>query len=80
MPTWLIVLTMASLRAVYSASIEALITWWFLNFIHAGQFKFEYWYCFLIWFVIGLIISSIRFNRVINEVYTDSSDAEDDLE
>lgn len=67
MPTWVIVVIMATMRAVYSAAIEGLVTWILVNLILPNTYKLSYWLCFALWFVIGFIISSIRITKLFKE-------------
>lgn len=68
MPTWLLASLFAVVRAIYSAAIEAYVTWGLVNNILSyfpGTVRIGYLTCYLVWYIIGFIVAYFQFKRII---------------
>lgn len=63
MEVWLIIIVMAAMRAVYSAAVEAFVTWGLFNFILPDVYYVPYWFCYIIWFIIGFVVACRQIKR-----------------
>lgn len=68
MPVWLLACVFAAMRAVYSATVEALITWtltnWILPHLLGTVDNISYWMFYIFWFIIGFIIAFKQFYKI----------------
>jgi hypothetical protein len=62
MPDWLMIVLLAGTRALYSAAVEALITYGLFSIL-PECFRLGYLTYFIFWYVIGFIVAYIRINR-----------------
>jgi hypothetical protein len=64
MPDWLIIVLFSGIRAIYSAAVEAFLTWGLVNLLLPDHLHVSFWICYIFWYVIGFIVSVLRVKRI----------------
>ena len=64
MPDWLIIILFSGIRAIYSAAVEAFLTWGLVNLLLPDHLEVPFWICYIFWYVIGFIVSVLRVKRI----------------
>jgi hypothetical protein len=67
MPVWLLVIFFAAIRAIYSALVEAYITWGFAELFLPGEYKISYLVFFGIWYIIGFVVACFRLRKLFRD-------------
>lgn len=64
MPDWLIIILFSGIRAIYSAAVEAFVTWGLVSLLLPDHLEVSFWICYLFWYVIGFIVSVLKVKRI----------------
>lgn len=62
--TWLIIITFAAMRSVYSALVEAFVTWGLIELFLSSIISIPFWIYFVFWYIVGFIVSVVKLKKI----------------
>jgi hypothetical protein len=64
MPDWLVIVLFSGIRAIYSAAVEAFLTWGLVKLLLPDRLEVSFWICYIFWYVIGFIVSVLKVRKL----------------
>lgn len=64
MPDWFIIVLFSGIRTMYSAAVEAFLTWGLVKLLLPDHLHVSFWICYIFWYVIGFIFSVLRIKKL----------------